>query len=167
MGPIKPKSNESVSQMGDEKQIAWFKSPPHPSVSLCLFPDLLTQPPQFILCVPVLGCFSCIRLCDPMNYRLPGSSVRGILQARILEWVAVPSSRGSSRPRNGTSVSYVSFSGRFFYLWHYLGIRKIEIATKVLTDSTFLTSYIFPCFQTSVFSKVSSIMTKRLVLLYE
>ena len=43
----------------------------------------------------------------------PGSSVHGILQARILEWVAVPSSRGSSRPRDGTRVSS-ALAGRFF-----------------------------------------------------
>ena len=43
-------------------------------------------------------------LCDPMNYSSPGSSVRGILQARIL--VAIPFSRGSSRPRDWTQVSY-------------------------------------------------------------
>ena len=39
---------------------------------------------------------------DPVDYGLPGSSVDGILQARILEWVAIPLSRGSSRPRNRT-----------------------------------------------------------------
>ena len=38
-------------------------------------------------------------LCDPMEWSPPGSSVHGILQARILEWVAIPSSRGSSQPR--------------------------------------------------------------------
>ena len=42
----------------------------------------------------------CLTLCDPMDCRLPDSSVRGILQARILEWVAMPSSRGSSQPRD-------------------------------------------------------------------
>ena len=41
---------------------------------------------------------SCLTLCDPMDYRLPGSSVLGILQARIIEWVAIPISRGSSNP---------------------------------------------------------------------
>ena len=46
-------------------------------------------------------------LCSP-----PGSSFHGILQARILEWVAVPSSRGSSRPRGGTCASYISCNGR-------------------------------------------------------
>ena len=41
----------------------------------------------------------CPTLCDPMDHSPPGSSVQGILQARILEWVAMPSSRGSSPPR--------------------------------------------------------------------
>ena len=45
---------------------------------------------------------SCLTLCDPMNYSPPGSSVHGILQARILEWVAMLSSRGSSQPRDQT-----------------------------------------------------------------
>ena len=53
-------------------------------------------------------------LCDPVNYSLPGSSVR-ILQARILEWVAIPFSRGSSQPRDQTQVSCLA--GRFFRLW--------------------------------------------------
>ena len=54
----------------------------------------------------------CLTLCDPVDHCPPGSSVRGILQARILEWVAMPSSRGSSQPRDGTYVSYVSCIGR-------------------------------------------------------
>ena len=48
----------------------------------------------------VLVAQSCLTLCDPMDCRPPGSSVHGILQARILEWVAVPFSRGSSQPRD-------------------------------------------------------------------
>ena len=51
-------------------------------------------------------------LCDPMDCSPPGSSVLGILQARILEWVAIPLSRGSSRPRDQTWVSCIA--GRFF-----------------------------------------------------
>ena len=43
---------------------------------------------------------SCPTLCDPMDCSLPGSSVHGTLQARTLEWVAISSSRGSSRPRD-------------------------------------------------------------------
>ena len=45
-----------------------------------------------------------------MDYSLTGSSVHGILQARILEWVAMPSSRGSSQPRDQISVSCVSYT---------------------------------------------------------
>ena len=48
---------------------------------------------------------SCPTLCNPMDYSPPGSSVHGILQARILEWVPKPSSRGSSQPRDQTRVS--------------------------------------------------------------
>ena len=47
-------------------------------------------------------------LCDPMDRNPPGSSVQRILQARILEWVAMPSSRGSSQPKDWTHISYVS-----------------------------------------------------------
>ena len=43
---------------------------------------------------------SCLTLCDPMDYSLPGFSVNRILQARILEWIAIPSSRGTSQPRS-------------------------------------------------------------------
>ena len=50
---------------------------------------------------------SCPTLCDPMDY-----TVHGILQARILEWVAVPFSRVSSQPRDQTQVSHIA--GRFF-----------------------------------------------------
>ena len=49
----------------------------------------------FIVAVCAKALQSCPTLCDPMDCSLPGSSVHGILQARILEWVAMPSSRGS------------------------------------------------------------------------
>ena len=47
----------------------------------------------------------CLTLCDPMDCSPAGSSAYGILQARILEWVAIPFSRGSSPPRDRTQVS--------------------------------------------------------------
>ena len=50
---------------------------------------------------------SCPTLCDPMDCSLPGSSLHGILQARVLEWVAISSSRGSSQPRDQTRVSHI------------------------------------------------------------
>ena len=58
---------------------------------------------------------SCLTLCDPMDCSSPGSSVRGILQARILEWVAISFSRGSSWPRDPTeSHSVTCIAGGFF-----------------------------------------------------
>ena len=58
---------------------------------------------------------SCLTLCDPMDCSPPGSSVHGILQARILEWVATSFSRESSWPRDWTEVSHIA--GRCFNLW--------------------------------------------------
>ena len=58
---------------------------------------------------------SCLTLWNPVDCTPPGSSVHGILQARILEWVAISFSRGSSRPRDRTRVSRIA--GRHFNLW--------------------------------------------------
>ena len=57
----------------------------------------------------------CVWFCDPVDCSPPGSSVHGILQARILEWVAMPSFRGSSWPRDWTQVSCIA--GGFFAIW--------------------------------------------------
>ena len=61
--------------------------------------------PLLMLCLVTQ---SCLTLCDPMDCSPPGSSVHGILQARILEWFAMPSSRGSSQPRDRTQVSHIA-----------------------------------------------------------
>ena len=66
------------------------------------------------VCVCVLAAQSCLTLCDPTECSLPVFSVHVILQARILEWVAIPFSRGSSWPRDQTQVSPIT--GRFFLL---------------------------------------------------
>ena len=58
---------------------------------------------------------SCLILCDPMHYSLPGSSIQGIFQARVLEWVAISLSRGSFRPRGWIQVSHIA--GRCFTTW--------------------------------------------------
>ena len=50
---------------------------------------------------------------EPMDYNLPGSSVHGIFLSRMLEWVAIPFSRGSSLPRDRTYTSFVSCAGRW------------------------------------------------------
>ena len=55
----------------------------------------------------------CLTLCDAMDCSPPGSSVHGIFQARILEWIAMPPSRRSSWPRNQTLVSGISCTGRW------------------------------------------------------
>ena len=62
--------------------------------------------------VCVLVAQSCLTLCDPVDYSPPGSSVNGILQARILEWVAISYSRASFQLRDRTWVSCIA--GRFF-----------------------------------------------------
>ena len=54
----------------------------------------------------------CLTLCDPMDYSPPGSFIHEIIQARLLEWVAIPFSRGSSQSRDQTQVSCTA--GRFF-----------------------------------------------------
>ena len=56
-----------------------------------------------------------VQLCDPMDCSLPGFSLHGILQARVLGWVAISFSRGSSQPRDRTQVSHIP--GRCFNLW--------------------------------------------------
>ena len=70
----------------------------------------LLYDPEITLKVKVAQ--SCPTLCNPMDYSLLGSSVHGILQARILEWVAIPFSRGSCQPMDQTQVSHIA--GGFF-----------------------------------------------------
>ena len=67
------------------------------------------------VCVCVLVAQLYPTLCNPIDCSLPGSSVHGILQARILEWVAIFFSKGSSWPRDWTWVSCIA--GRFFTIW--------------------------------------------------
>ena len=73
-----------------------------------LFTKLLSHS-TFKTLVKVLVPQSYPTLCDPMDYSPPGSSVHGLLSARILEWVAIPSSRGSFQPRNRLFVSLLAF----------------------------------------------------------
>ena len=88
-------------------------------------PHLVTRLWYFLLCflyfvllpfVLVLITQSCPNLCDPMDCTLPGSSVHGILQARILEWVAISFSRESSQPKDQTRVSVNTLDcGKFWF----------------------------------------------------
>ena len=82
---------------------SYFKIELHPPRS---------DPVHDTVCCHCLVVQSCLTLCDPVDCSPPGSSVHGILQARILEWGAMPSSRGSARPTDWTHISWVA--GRFF-----------------------------------------------------
>ena len=73
---------------------------------------------QNIPCVCAKSLQSCPTLCDPMDCSPPGSSVHGTLQARILEWVATPSSRGSTQPRDQSCISCIA--GGFLFSIHFL-----------------------------------------------
>ena len=91
-------------------------------------------------CACVFACSvvqSCLTLCDPVDCSPPGSSVRGILQVRILEWVAISSSRGSSRPRDQAHIS--SSGRRILYHLSHLGspatiwapLSPVELTHKI------------------------------------
>ena len=82
--------------------------------SINLLTPLRDQVPSYMSMCPQ-SLQSWPTLCNPMDYILPDSSVHGILQARILEWVAVPSTRGSSPPRDQTHVSCIG--GCVLYHW--------------------------------------------------
>ena len=64
-------------------------------------------------------------LCDPMDCSLPGSSVHGIFQARVLDWGAISFSRGSSRPRDLTQFSHAV--GRHFTVWATREAQKYKV----------------------------------------
>ena len=76
------------------------------------FPTLFLGSELLSLCVCSVPPQSRPTVCDPMDCSLPGSSVHGIFQARILEWVVISFPRGSSGPRNQTHVSCVCCIGR-------------------------------------------------------
>ena len=75
------------------------------------------------LCCP--QSLSHVRLCDPVDCRPPGSSVHWSLQARTLEGVAMPSSRGSSQPRGWTQVCRIA--GGFFASWAIREAPSLEV----------------------------------------
>ena len=101
---------------------------------------------------------SCLTLCDPMNHSPPDFSFRRILQARILEWVAISSSQRSSWPRDQTHISYIQVHlyhildsmcdiiwQLSFSAWHTsLSMtisRSIHVATNGITSFFFIVEY--------------------------
>ena len=88
---------------------------------------------QLYLCkVKMLVTQSCPTPCDLVDCSPPGSSVHGILQAGILEWVAIPFSRISSRPRDWTQVSWIT--SRFFTVWARTGTELVESVTVLFGE---------------------------------
>ena len=83
----------------------------------------------------------CPSLCGPMDCSPPASSVRGVLQARILEWVAMPSSGGSSGPRiEAVSLRSPASAGRFFTTQPHTGKPHTDTGTSNSTWSDLITS---------------------------
>ena len=89
---------------------------------------------------------SCPTFCNPMDCSPPGSSLHGFLQARVLEWVAISFSRGSSWPRDRTWVSHIP--GRRFNLW---AARKalVDYTKKIFTTQTIIIVWSLTQSQTS------------------
>ena len=125
-------SNSNVSYVGGRQRWEEAGRGGKKKSSLCLHTCIFTSPLNCLITVSdqkdAYFCFIyswyvfmclvaqwCPTLCDPMDCSLPGCSVHGISQARILEWVAIPFSRGSSWPRDQTQVSCIA--GGFFTFW--------------------------------------------------
>ena len=91
---------------------------------------------QHRVCVCASVCAQlCPTLCDPMDYGPPGTSFHGILQERILEWVAISFSRGSSQPRDRTCVSCISCLGRQIVYHCAPGKYRIEAPFSSVAQS--------------------------------
>ena len=102
---------------------------------------------------------SCPTLCDPMDCSLPGSSLHGIFQARILEWVAISLSRRSSQPRDWTQVSCIV--GKHFTICSVrLGYLRFFLFLEVRLYCCKLLSYNWFC--SILYTKISSKWIKDL-----
>ena len=102
---------------------AWFKS------CLC----------HFLCCYLVAK--SCLTLCKPMECSLPGSSVHGILQARILEWVAISSSRGSFQLRDQTRISCIGRQILYHWVTQEAGFLRYLFWKTRIINYTYLLGY--------------------------
>ena len=101
---------------------------------------------------------SCPTLYDPMDCSPPGSCVHWILQARILGWVAMPSTRGCSQPRDETQGSCIA--GRFFSSWatREAHRNKLSFVKVIFCDWSNLPRFIYADIQTSLPVKVSVVL---------
>ena len=101
-------------------------------IQYLVFSDWLVS----LVCMSAKSLQSYLIPCNPMDGISPGSPVHGILQARIQQWVAMPSSRGSSRPSGQTGITYVSCIGRQLFTtsatWETLSPLEICIYVSSL-----------------------------------
>ena len=105
----------------------------------CLFSSTIKPVCVYVcVCLCILVAQLYPTLCDPMDCSSPGSSVHGVLQARILEWVATPFSRGSSQHRDRTQVSHMA--GRFFTVWATTEALK-PVRTEVIQVHVFQSNH--------------------------
>ena len=115
LGPEDPLEEEmATTSVFSPRKISWTEERGQLSPKGCKESDV-TEHKHIWRNVYVLCVLSCSVMSDslrPIDCSLPGSSVHWILQARILEWVVMPSSRASSQPRDQTQVSHIT--GRFF-----------------------------------------------------
>ena len=121
----------------------------------------------FFLLACVSSAQSCPTFCDPIDCSPPGSFVRGIFQTRIVEWVAISFSRGSSRPRDQTQVSCIA--GGCFTIWatreaHLGGLVQVllvqamnlDVVTNIPEKGTDYSSAWGPDLEIGVFRKKAS-----------
>ena len=119
-----PGKNTGVVAISYSRGSSWTREQTHVSSLLHWRVDSFTTAPP--VKSPTLSCHvlievkvwvaqSCLTLCNPMDCGPPSSSVHGILQARVLQWAAISSSRRTFWPRDQTWVSCIA--GRFFTVW--------------------------------------------------
>ena len=116
---------------------------------------------MYILQIPDVGLMQasevaqpCPTLCDPMDCSLPGASVHGIFQARVLKWVATAFSRGSSQPRDRTLVSRIV--GRRFTVW---ATREVRLNATLINIPRYKATY--PIYKGPIFPTGKSISPVR------
>ena len=98
----------------------------------------------------------CPTHCDPMDCSLPGSSIHGIFQVRVLEWVAISFSRGSSQPGDWIQVSHIA--GRHFTIW---ATREALNIMRTTCNFISLEGKAFPAVPTSLLEEKSLIPTEQ------
>ena len=114
-------NSKRFDQTHHEKHIQWSNNP----IKRCLKSLKVKKKVLVVQLYPTL--------CDPIDCSLPGSSLCWLLQARILQWVATPFSRGSSQLRDRTLVSHTA--GSFFTLWVTKAAPKSLVISKMQTKS--------------------------------